>query len=258
MTTLEEERVLDNGGESVLSLASWEGELISGHSSGRIRVWDVASGERRRELEGHARCVYALCVCGSRLASGSGDRTIKVWRMGAGLEWACERTLQGHGGWVFALASWGDKLISCSVDNTFRVWDLSTGGLDATLTGHEGYVCALVVEGERLYSASRDGTIRVWDAGTWAEARSVAAYDADEAGQYLQCLLTSGSKLISGSAAFNGDDDTECEVRVRDLDTMACEHTVRQAAGAEVKCLAGAGGAVWGGVGRSVVVWGRD
>jgi WD40 repeat protein len=258
MTTLEEERVLDNVGDWVLSLAVWEGELISGHGSGRIRVWDVASGERRREPEGHAGRVIALCVCGSRLASGSVDGTIKVWMMGAGLEWACERTLKGHG--VLALAAWGDKLISGSADDTIRVWDLSTGGLDAALTGLEGSVYALVVEGGRLYSASANGTILVWDAGTWAEARSVAAYDDDEAGQYPRCLLTSGSKLISGSVSrsFNDDADTEYEVKVWDLDTMACEHTLRQAAGERVRCLAGAGGAVWGGVGRSVVVWGRD
>jgi WD40 repeat protein len=256
MTTLEEERVLDNDGDCVLSLAVWEGELISGHTSGRIRVWDVASGERRRELEGHAGRVSALCVCGSRLASGSDERTIKVWKMGAGLEWACERTLEGHDRTVFALASWGNKLISGSVDRIIRVWDLSTGVLDATLISHEGDVYALAVEGKRLYSASRDGTIRVWDAGTWAEARSVAVYDADEVLECPRCLLTSGSKLISGSISHGGV--TECEVRVWDLDTMACEHTFRQAAGDGVWCLAGAGAAVWGSVGRSVVVWGQD
>jgi WD40 repeat protein len=260
IATLEEERVIDNCNDAVWSLAAWEGELISGHGSGRIRAWDAASVERRRELEGHARHVSALRVCGSRLASGSGDHTIKVWRMGqSGVEWACERTLEGHSDCVYTLAAWGDKLISGSRDDTIRVWDLSTGGLDATLTGHEDSVNALVVEGGRLYSASLDGTIRVWDVGAWAEAMSMAAC---EAGQYPECLLTSGSKLISGCATFGEDssDDgqTEREVRVWDLDTMACEYTVREAARADVRCLAGSGGAVWGWVGRWVVVWGRD
>ena len=132
-------------------------------------------------------------------------------------------------------------------------------GLEATLTGHEGTVCALVVEGRRLYSSSKDKTIRMWDAGTWAEWRSVAVYDANEAGQCPACLLTSGSKLISGSAyAFPYDDSAEQVVRVWDLDTLACEHTVRQEPGADVRCLAGAGGAVWGGVGQTAVVWERD
>jgi hypothetical protein len=222
MTTLEEERVLDNDGDIVFSLAVWEGELISGHRSGRIRVWDAASGVRRRELEGHVHWVTALCVCGSLLASGSGDETIKVWRMGAGLEWACERTLEGYDGSVEELVSWGDKLISGSSDGTIRVWDLTTGGLDATLTGHGDTVCALVVDGGRLYSASEDGTIRVWDAGTWAEARSVAVYDVAEARQYPRCLLTSGSKLISGS--YSVVRGIECEVRVWDLDTHTLQH----------------------------------
>ena len=87
---------------------------------------------------------------------------------------------------------------------------------------------------------------------------SVAACGADEAGQYPECLLTRGSKLISGCVTVDDDDDAEREVRVWDLDTMACEHTVREAAGADVRCLAAAGGAVWGGVRQSVVVWGRS
>jgi hypothetical protein len=88
---------------------------------------------------------------------------------------------------------------------------------------------------------------------------SVAACGADEAKHYPLCLFTSGSKLISGSALLRKvDEDTKREVRVWDLDTMACEHMVREAAGVEVWCLAGSGEAVWGGVGESVVVWGRD
>ena len=167
-------------------------------------MWDAASGERLLELKGHARCINVLCVCGLRLASGSDDRTIKVWssvRVGAGLEWPCERTLEGHNDvGVDALAVWGDKLIIGSGDDTIRVWDLSTGGLDATLTGHGGTILGLVVHQERLYSTF-DWTIRVWDAGTWTEARSVAESDADEDFEklFLRCLVTSGSKLISGS-----------------------------------------------------------
>jgi WD40 repeat protein len=119
---------------------------------------------------------------------------------------------------VNALAAWGDTLISGSCDHTIRVWDLSTWGLDATLTGHEDSVCALAVEGEWLYSASVDGshgTIRVWDVGAWAEAMSVAASGTIGAWQHPLCLLTSGSKLISGCVAFKGDDDDDTDLKVR-------------------------------------------
>ncbi len=173
------------------------------------------------------------------------------------MEWPCERTLEGHRwAWVEALASWGDKLISGSSHGPIRVWDLLTGGLDATLTGHKGPVYALVVHEERLYSASADGTIRVWDAGTWAAARRVAAYDVAETGLFPRCLVMSGSRLISGS--YSSRLGRQCHVRVWEVKTMVCEHLVREAVDEDVFCLAFVGGEVWGGVGSSVVVWGRD
>ena len=201
-------------------------------------MWDVESGQRLRELQGHDLSVNTLLVCGSRLASGSGDCSIKVWTMGPGPEWSCEKMLAGHIESVIALAGWEGKLISGSADNTIRVWDASTGGLDATLTGHRGAVSALVVMGERLFSASGDGTIRVWTVGTWAAVTSVEAYDVSRPGQIPWCLAVDGRKLISGSAAScDVDEDVQYEVRVWDPSTMACEHTVRQPAGARVRCL---------------------
>ena len=158
--------------------------------------------------------------------------------MGPGPEWPCERTLAGHTGSVEALAGWEGKLISGSWDKTIRVWDASTGGLDATLTGHQHAVSGLVVMGERLFSASLDGTIRVWTVGTCAAVASVQAYDVDGSEQYARCLAADGSKLISGSRALGvADEEVQYEVRVWDPATMACEHTVRQPAGDQVRCL---------------------
>ena len=163
----------------VLALYVWEGQLISGHGSGRVRVWDVSTGGRRRELEGNAGSVGSLCVVGSRLASGSADGSIKVWAMGPGLEWPSrgERTLTGHTDYVVPLAQWERKLISGSGDRTIRVWELETGVLDATLTGHRGGVRGLLVRGERLFSASVDGSIRAWAVGTWAAVVNVELYN---------------------------------------------------------------------------------
>ena len=154
----------------------WEGRLISGHESGKLRVWNVATGECGQVLEGHAYGVdhnygvRALAVWGSRLASGTENGPIKVWAMAAGAPWACERELLGHTGvvWSESLAGWRDKVVSGSLDGSIRVWDLGTGAHDATLAGHSGAVHALVVHGDRLLSASKDGTIRAWAVGTWA------------------------------------------------------------------------------------------
>ena len=259
--TLEQERVLQSEDEddALSSLAVTDGRVISGYSSGRIRVWDAASGERLCELEGHTDSVGSLCVLGPRLASGSDDSSIRVWTRGPGPEWQCERTFSGRRLWVRCLAGWEGKLISGSADKTIRIWDLETGVQDATLTGHDGVVFALLVHGRRLFSASKDGTIRAWAAGTWAALARVEAHGAAASRMYPRCLAASGPKLISGSAAGGGPDEgRRHEVRVWDADTLACEHTLRQPAGARVFCLAGTGGEVWGGVGSDVVVWGWD
>ena len=138
------------------------------------------------------------------------------------------------------------------------MWELETGGLDATLTGHRSAVCALLVYGERLFSASRDGSIRAWVVGTWAAVASVEAYDVRASGQYPACLAASGSKLISLSVG--SDLETECEVRVWDVDSLTYEYAVREPVGLDVFCccLAVADGKVWGGVDTEVVVWGRE
>ena len=68
-----------------------------------------------------------------------------------------------------------------------------------------------------------------------------------------------GKKRGESGSEDNGiaDEAERYEVRVWDLGTLECEHTLPQPAEEEVNCLAAGCGAVWGGVGREVVVWGR-
>ncbi len=166
----------EENSDTVFSLAAWEGRLVSGHESGTLRVWNVATGECDQVLEGHAGEVFALAVCWSRLASGCVDGSIKVWGAGAVGGWICERLLLGHTGAVWSLAGWQNKVASGSGDGSIRVWNVGTGAHDATLAGHSDAVTALVVHGDRLLSASADGTVRAWAVGTWAGLRTVEAW----------------------------------------------------------------------------------
>ena len=232
----------------VFSLTAWKGRLISGHGNGQLRVWNVMTGECYQVLEGHVRRVWALAICGSRLTSGSEDKSIKVWATGEDGLWVCERTLLGHTSWVHSLAGWQGMVLSGSEDKSVRVWDVGTGTHEATLTGHDGGVLGLAVCGNRLFSASRDGTIRVWRLGTWEALRTV---EACERGAYLRCLVVSGSRLFSGSQAYN----LQREVRVWDLETLDLQHTLPMNDG--VWALLVAEGCVWAGVDCFVKVWGQ-
>ena len=56
--------------------------IISGSNDRTIKIWDMASGECRRTLEGHSDWVNSVCVSAdnnNRIISGSCDNTIKVW-----------------------------------------------------------------------------------------------------------------------------------------------------------------------------------
>jgi hypothetical protein len=237
--------------DTVFSLSSWKGRLISGHRNGQLRMWNLATGECNQVLEGHTRRVWALAVCGSRLASGSEDKSIKVWAIGDNEQCMCERTLLGHTSWVHSLAAWQNKVLSGSEDKSVRVWDVGTGTHEATLVGHDGGVLGLAVCRNNLFSASRDGTIRVWRLGTWEALQTVEACGR---GAYLRCLVVCGSRLFSGSQAYG----SQREVRVWDVDTLDLQHTLPMADFNSVWALLGAEGCVWAGVNRFVVVWGQS
>ena len=90
----------------------------------------------------------------------------------------------------------------------------------------------------------------IWDsraAGTWELLRTVQTYPA-ASDQYISSMAVSGSKLVTGSSSIDHHDHRE--VRVWGLESLECEHTLRQPAYGDVTCLLGMRGEVWGGVGR--------
>jgi WD40 repeat protein len=78
-----------------------------------------------RTLSGHSGSIYSLSFSadGSKLASGSSDKTIKIWSVSDGSE---TRTLRGHSGSVYSvgLSPDGTKLASGSGDNTIKIWSV--------------------------------------------------------------------------------------------------------------------------------------
>ena len=76
---------------------------LSGHRDGRIRLWNVETGESLATLEGHSAIVNCLQIVpdGRFAVSGSEDRTVKAWDLDAK---TYVGTLEGHGSGVDSVA----------------------------------------------------------------------------------------------------------------------------------------------------------
>jgi WD40 repeat protein len=104
---------------------------------------------------------------GSRVVSGSGERTIWTWDALTG---ELESVSIGHFDWVSSVAfsSDGSRVVSGSFDNTVRIWNVVSGESEGVLNGHSDHVLSVAFsrDGNHVISGSSDNTVRIWSVVT--------------------------------------------------------------------------------------------
>ncbi|KAI9889729.1 MAG: hypothetical protein M1814_005028 [Vezdaea aestivalis] len=159
------------------------------------------------ELTGHSGEVFATRFdpTGQKIASGSMDRSILLWRTFDG----CENfgVLRGHKSAVLDLQWSRDSslLYSCSADSTVASWDLETGLRIRRHEGHEEIVNCIELSKrgkELIISGSDDGTIGIWD------PRRKAAVDFIE----TSFPITAVALAEAGNELYSGGIDNEIKV----------------------------------------------
>jgi WD40 repeat protein len=161
-------------------------------------------------LAGHKSEVRSIAFSsdGKWLASGSRDRTLKIWRIG---EWQLEPimlygyeaedvhsvTFSGDGKWLASGS--GDEIVD-GFGNIVRVWKVGEWQTEpVVLHGHWSpvYSVAFSHDGKWLASGSKDRTLQVWEVGNW-ETDAVVLHGHENAVNSVT-FSNDGKLLASGS-----------------------------------------------------------
>ncbi|MEO3852571.1 trypsin-like peptidase domain-containing protein [Streptomyces sp. B8F3] len=132
---------------------------------------------------------------GETLATGSADKTVRLWDVASGEQRG--EPLTGHDGGVrsVAFSPDGSTLATGSRDDSVRLWDVASGQQRGDpLTGHNDtvYSVAFSPDGSTLATGSGDHSVRLWDVVS---------------GEQLGGPLTGHDDLVS-SVAFSPDGST--------------------------------------------------
>jgi len=118
-------RLLGADEHEVFSVAfSPDGKLLAGGTTaGSIRLFDVRTGEVRREFRGGDQLRGLAISPDGRTLAAAIRKEVKLWDVGTG---ELKRTLRGHGNWVGSIAFSADgKALASGGSDGVRLWTLA-------------------------------------------------------------------------------------------------------------------------------------
>ncbi len=175
--------------------------LVSGHSNGSLRLWDLASDRSARHLPGHDTRVSADCgPDGTLVATGDSAGVVRLWDLNTG----DVRTLAGGNQRVKSLAFSPDGalLVAGDVDGKLRIWQCSDGALHQALEGHDASSTKSAVfspDGKTLALIVDRGGVELRD---MESGRRVAAWTVSDR-QVLNLAFDPGGQILATTDRSN-------------------------------------------------------
>jgi WD40 repeat protein/serine/threonine protein kinase len=153
-------------------------------------------------LHGHRFRVnsISLNLDGKRIASGSADRSIKVWNWVTGKELMTISKAHENEITCVSFSPDGTRLVSSDGSGEIKVWDVTSGNKVMTLEGHNDWVfsTALSLDGKHIAStAYGNKMIKVWDMETGDKIMSLCGHEEDI---YSVAFSPDSKLIVSGSS----------------------------------------------------------
>lgn len=156
---------------------------------GYLDSWEIG----HKEFTGHKNYVHVIAFspCGTYVATGSEDKTIKIWNFATAI---CLHTIQtGDTMQALTYSPCGNYLTSGSWEKKIKIWNTFTGECTKILEGHTHAVSSIAYSlcGNYLASGSYDKTVKIWDLKTYQErilgehTRMIESVDYSPCGEYL-------------------------------------------------------------------------
>jgi WD40 repeat protein/DNA-directed RNA polymerase subunit RPC12/RpoP len=170
-----------------------------------------------RKLEGHRWWINSVAISpnGKWAASGSDDKTVKIWDLETG---ECQATLEGHKDRVISVAitSNGKKILSASLDCSIRVWDAESRHELMKLEGHTNRPWTVVAlqDNTRALSGAWDNTLKIWDLASGKCLRTIECGMAEEDNVFSSAVNPMATQVLSGHR--------DGKIRLWNLQTAEC------------------------------------
>lgn len=163
---------------------SSDGKWVAvGEESGKIKLFDTANGQIAKAMAGHTAAVsgVAFAADGSKLVSGSQDKTFKLWNLADGALVGSVETAAPVN--AVALIAGDTQVATGGADNSLRFWALPAApkeGAEAPkplkeVAGHGAPVTSLVAyeKGAKLLTGCKDGNAREIDVASGNATKTV-------------------------------------------------------------------------------------
>ena len=139
-----------------------------------LKLWDRQSLELKSTVRGHDEAVTAVACSpdGSRAATGSNDRTVRVWNLATGEAVFVSETLRGQ---VHDIA-WspdGRFIAACAPGREVRLWDASTFKPAAEIVAEQPNRVAFSPDSATLAIACRNGSLHLVSMASPAERTTI-------------------------------------------------------------------------------------